>query len=211
MLLRGFGVRYNYWGVRSAARFAAREALNRAYLRRTVAAHAFTEWAARSFREDYGVAADHVHVLPPGVDTAARTPPASRPRRRLPRLLFVGGDFQRKGGDIVLEVYRARLRGRAQLDLVTRPGVVEPSDGVRVHLGLRPNDQRLRQLHQDVDLLVIPTRADCFGMAGLEAMAPDFRRSPVRWEAWPKCSQTAARGSTIHRTIPSGLATLSGN
>jgi glycosyltransferase involved in cell wall biosynthesis len=171
LLLRGFGAYYGYWGGRSAARFAVRDAVYRAYLRRTVAVHTFTEWAARSFRDDYGVPAGRVHVVPPGVDTTVWTPPASRPSNSLPRLLFVGGDFQRKGGDLLLDVFRARLRGRAELDVVTRPGVLEPSEGVRVHLGLRPNDERLRRLYQEVDVLVIPTRADCFGMAGLEAMA----------------------------------------
>src|SRR5215510_1655035 len=92
-LLRGFGAHYHYWGGRSEAKFALREALYRGYLRRTAAVHTFTEWAARSFREDYGVAADRIHVLPPGVDTSLWAPPASPPDNARPRLLFVGGDF----------------------------------------------------------------------------------------------------------------------
>ena len=170
--LRAFGAHYHHWGGKSAAKFAAREVLYRGFLRRVAAVHTYTQWAARSFREDYGVPAGRVHVLPPGVDVAHWTPPPDgRPARTRPRLLFVGGDFHRKGGDLLLDVHRARLADRAELDVVTRPGLAEPGPGVRVHTGLSPNDDRLRRLYREADLLVVPTRADCFSMAGLEALA----------------------------------------
>jgi glycosyltransferase involved in cell wall biosynthesis len=169
--LRAFGHHYGYWGGRSAVKFAARELVYRRFLRRVAAVHTYTEWAASSFRDEYGVRADRVHVLPPGVDTAFWTPADRRPSGGAPRLLFVGGDFVRKGGDLLMDVYRERLRGRAELDVVTRPETVEAQPGVRVHTGLRPNDERLLHLYRMADVLVVPTRADCFSMAGLEAMA----------------------------------------
>ena len=169
--LRAFGAHYHHWGGRSAARFALREAVYRGFLRRVAAVHTYTEWAARSFREDYGLPAEWLHFLPLGVAVAWWTPAEALPASPPPRLLFVGGDFHRKGGDLLLDVFRARLRGRAELDVVTRPDTVEPEPGVRVHTGLTPNDSRLRLLYRRADLLVIPTRADCFSMAGLEAMA----------------------------------------
>jgi glycosyltransferase involved in cell wall biosynthesis len=169
--LRAFGVHYNHWGGRSAAKFALREALYRGFLRRVAAVHTYTDWAARSFRDEYRVPADRVHVLPPGVDTSYWTPPAEGRSGATPRLLFVGGDFHRKGGDLLVDLCRERFRGRVELDVVTRPGLVEADDGIRVHTGLSPNDDNLRRLYQRCDVLVIPTRADCFSMAGLEAMA----------------------------------------
>ena len=50
----------------------------------------------------------------------------------LPRILFVGGDFVRKGGDSLLKVFRERLRHKAELVLVTRAHVAE-EPGVRVY------------------------------------------------------------------------------
>jgi glycosyltransferase involved in cell wall biosynthesis len=169
--LRAFGPHYNWWGGRSDLKFRLREMLYGAWLRRAAAIQAYTEWAARSLREDYGVPASRVHLLPPGVDTAFWTPAAEPPANRLPRLLFVGGDFHRKGGDLLLDVFRERFRGRAELHMVTGRGRPEEEPGVRVHTGLRPNDARLQRLYQECDLLVIPTRADCFSMAGLEGMS----------------------------------------
>jgi glycosyltransferase involved in cell wall biosynthesis len=89
----------------------------------------------------------------------------------LPRVIFVGGDFHRKGGDLLVDVYRKMFRGRLQLHVVTRRGQLDPEPGLNVHIGLTSNDRRLQRLYQDCDLLVIPTRADCFSIAGLEAMS----------------------------------------
>jgi glycosyltransferase involved in cell wall biosynthesis len=169
--LRAFGAHYDWWGGRSDLKFGVREALYSRWVRGAAAVQVYTEWAARSLREDYGVPASRLHLLPPGVDTDFWRPAAEAGGDRPPRLLFVGGDFERKGGDLLIEVFRARFRGRAELDVVTREGRVEAEPGVRVHAGLRPNDVRLQRLYQQSDLLVIPTRADCFSMAGLEGMS----------------------------------------
>lgn len=168
-LLRGFGAHYGYWGGRSGIKGRLRDWLHAACLRRATILNPWTEWAARSMRVDYGLPAERIRVLPPGVDTAFWRP-APRPPRTPARAIFVGGDFVRKGGDLLLSVFRSRFRGRLDLHLVTRDDVRE-EDGVHVHTGIAPNDPRLLQLYQQCDFLVIPTRADCFSMSGLEAMS----------------------------------------
>lgn len=169
-LLRSFGALYGHWGGRSRWKARMRDGLHAAVLGRARVVNAWSEWAARSMRDDYGVDPARLKVLPPGVDTAFWKP---RPRAAggRPRILFVGGDFARKGGDALVDVWRSRLRGRAELDVVTRPGAVAEEPGLRVHTGIEPNDPRLLELYQAADLVAIPTRADCFSMAGLEAMA----------------------------------------
>jgi glycosyltransferase involved in cell wall biosynthesis len=88
----------------------------------------------------------------------------------LPRLLFVGGDFIRKGGDLLLDVFRRRLRGRAELVLVTRANVPEES-GIRVHRDVQANSDLLRNLYATADVFVLPTRADCHSLVFIEALA----------------------------------------
>jgi glycosyltransferase involved in cell wall biosynthesis len=93
---------------------------------------------------------------------------ASR-NHELPRILFVGGDFERKGGALLLEVFRQRLRGRAELILVTRDEVrTEP--GVTVHHNVRANSPELRELYGTSDLFVLPTLADCYSLVLMEAL-----------------------------------------
>jgi len=128
-------------------------------------------WAAASLRRQ-GVSADRVHVLHPGVDLrewyVQRCADRSTAHDRL-RLLFVGGDFERKGGPTLLKVFRERFADRCELDLVT-PAHVEPSPGIRVHRA-EPNSALLHDLYAHADLFVLPTRADCFGHAAVEALA----------------------------------------
>ena len=168
--VRAFG-HYGRWGGRSDRKFRLRDSLYGLFVRRAAALQVWTNWARRSLRDDYGVPAERIHVLPPGLDTSFWTPAELEAPRPVPRTLFVGGDFQRKGGDLLLDVYRQRFRGRIELHLVTRRGIIAQEPGVEVHRGLRPNDGSLRRLYRRSDVLVIPTRADCFSMAGLEAMA----------------------------------------
>jgi glycosyltransferase involved in cell wall biosynthesis len=131
----------------------------------------WSEWARASFSRDYGVPDSRTAVVAPGVDLSEWTLPSSRRAYGgPPRLLFVGGDFVRKGGDLLLDVFRAHFRGRCELDLVTRDAVPgEP--GVRVHRGLTTGSPQLRQLYADADAFVLPTRGDCFSIATIEAMA----------------------------------------
>lgn len=131
---------------------------------------AWSAWVADSLRRQ-GVDDSRIRVLPPGVDLEQWKP---RPElRRAPdqrvRLLFVGGDFERKGGKVLLDVFRSRFAGRCDLDIVTRDEVM-PSPGVRVHRA-EPNSPLLRELVAQADLFVLPTRAECFGIATIEAMA----------------------------------------
>ncbi len=128
----------------------------------------WSHWAKQSFVEDYGCPEDRVAVIPPGVDVQ-RFGPGPRDHA-LPRLLFVGGDFVRKGGDLLIDVFRRRLRGKAELVLVTRSEVA-PEPGVTVHRDVSANSDTLRQLYATADIFVLPTRADCFSLVSLEAAA----------------------------------------
>jgi glycosyltransferase involved in cell wall biosynthesis len=127
-------------------------------------------WAADSLRRQ-GIPDERIRVLPPGLDLERWRPP-SQPNIRAGgplRLLFVGGDFARKGGWMLLDIFRRRFAGRCELDIVTREPVPS-SPHVRIHRA-EPNARSLRELYARADLFVLPTTADCFGHAAIEAMA----------------------------------------
>jgi glycosyltransferase involved in cell wall biosynthesis len=133
----------------------------------------WSHWAAEAIMKQFGVPEGRIRVVPPGVNLAEWTPQAAAGGKHADgpaRLLFVGGDFARKGGPLLLDVFRARLRGRCELHLVTREPI-EPEPGVFVYRDLGPNDPRLHRLYETSEALVLPTRADCFSLASIEAMA----------------------------------------
>ena len=110
----------------------------------------WSQWAKDSLVADYGVSAEKITVIPPGIDTGrwdfdrAGAADAGRPVN----LLFVGGDFARKGGDTLLAAF-ARLPPSAtsHLHIVTKTdGVGDGLPNVTVHRDVAPNSEPLLRL-----------------------------------------------------------------
>jgi glycosyltransferase involved in cell wall biosynthesis len=149
---------------------ALKHALVRRTFQRASLCIGWSEWARRSFAMDYHIPDAATRVLPPGIDLSRWTFPLRDSSCRRPRLLFVGRHFVRKGGDLLLEIFRTRLRGRADLDIVTGDDVAN-EEGVRVHRNISSGSSALVNLYRRATVFVLPTRGDCFSMASLEAMA----------------------------------------
>jgi glycosyltransferase involved in cell wall biosynthesis len=151
---------------------AMRRALERAMWHSVTLFTPWSRWVADGLRKG-GVPDDRIHVLPPGIDLSQWAPRPGRGQVSAEegplKLLFVGGDFVRKGGPILLDLMRGPLAGRCTLDIVTREPVPEVP-GVLTHR-LEANDPQLRELYQRADLFVLPSQAECFGIAAIEAMA----------------------------------------
>jgi len=188
---------------------ATKAAVNRrAYL----AAAALVTWsrlAADSLEADYGVAASRVRVIPPGVDLALFRPPdesAVRARRDgLVRVLFVGGDFGRKGGPDLL----AALQGvpEAELDVVTgsEVGPVPASVRCRVHRGLRPGDPALLDLYRRADVFALPSLGDCLPQVLAEAAASGLPLVATGAGAMPEIVHDGRNGFIVRAGSPSDL------
>lgn len=146
----------------------AKRAVAASLFRRAAVLLPWSNWAARSLIDDYGVDPERVVVVHPGVDTDLWSP-APRDNVRTPRLVFVGGDFERKGGSDLLDWYRRSGRRSCSLTIVTRSAVAE-EEGVTV-VRADNNSDSLRQLLRSADLFVLPTRADSFNLAAVEAMS----------------------------------------
>jgi glycosyltransferase involved in cell wall biosynthesis len=140
------------------------------------------EWAKDSLVDDYGISADKVLVIPPGVDlekwnfslNSNNKSIEYTPKNPL-RLLFVGGDFARKGGYTLLEAFLNSLDGDFRLDIVTRDTSLKRElsgiENIGLYCDLTPNSERLKQLYAQADIFVFPTQADCLPSAISEAMA----------------------------------------
>ena len=130
-----------------------------------------SHWAARSAIQDYHVEPEHVYVIPMGVnlDTVpARGIAAARKLSATCHLLFVGLDWQRKGGDIAFEALLKLEEMGIEAEL-TICGCVPPLGMEHPRMKVTPyldkNDERqarqIEQLYTLADFLLLPTRADC--------------------------------------------------
>jgi glycosyltransferase involved in cell wall biosynthesis len=168
----------------------------------------WSEWAKSSLVADYGVSPDRVTVIPPGIDTERWTFPARRTGKGAVNLLFVGGDFERKGGDTLLEAFRLLPASlKAHLHLVTRtPGIGEGMPGVTVHQNLKPNSEGLLRLYAEADLFVFPTRGDCLPLAVMEALAAGLPVVTTSVAALPEAVTHAETGWIVPPDDPAAMA-----
>ncbi len=155
-----------------------------ALCRATVAIYA-SEWAAESAVRDYGVDRAKIRVIPFGANLPVTRTDfeidriiANR-RGDLCRLLFVGVDWKRKGGDVALRITkRLNDRGiRAELTIVgATPEVPEKMKDLVNVVGFVSKStaegrETLHQLFAASHFLLMPSRAECFGVVFAEAAA----------------------------------------
>jgi glycosyltransferase involved in cell wall biosynthesis len=189
---------------RSGAVRMLKHGLVRRTFQRAALCVGWSAWAQRSFIADYGIPEAKTRVVPPGIELARWQLPAARPNNALPRVLFVGGHFMRKGGDLLLDVFRSQLRGRCELDLVTRDPIPE-EPGVRVHRGMQPGSPELLALYAGSDLFALPTRGDCFSIASIEAMAMGLPVVVTAVGGIPEIVEEGRSGHLIAPGDPRGL------
>ncbi len=140
-----------------------------------------SDWAAETARAHYTVDPAKVHVVPFGANVddarsadAVDAAIAARPFEPC-RLLFVGVDWERKGGDVALAAARAlHERGRpTELHVV---GCDPPPDAPAyvvahgfVSKSTADGRRRLDELFSRAHFLILPTRADCVPVVYAEA------------------------------------------
>jgi glycosyltransferase involved in cell wall biosynthesis len=168
---------------------------------------ATSDWAARTVREDYPDCVTDITVmpnpvpLPPGSDgwiaeRHARAHNGGVP----PRVLFVGGDFPRKGGFDLLDVWaHARFHERATLDIMTNwaidAGALPPA--VSLHRGIAAHTDAWHALWRAADIFVLPTRDEAFGIVFQEAGAAGLPAIGTRMNAVPEIVRDADTGLLV--------------
>ena len=135
-----------------------------------------SQWAADSAVNDYGFDPSNVHIAPLGANVPRERHEESEIARVIDarsndelRLLFLGVQWVRKGGDHALavaeELHRRGLPVKLQLvgalpdDGRTLPDYVEPLGFISK--GTPEGMERIANLLDDSHMMVLPTRADC--------------------------------------------------
>jgi glycosyltransferase involved in cell wall biosynthesis len=129
---------------------------------------AWSQWAVESLVADYCVERDSVLVAHPGAGDAFFAIERGAGQRK-PVILFVGGDFERKGGPALLRAWREIAQEADLIVVGDAPLADEP--GLRVERNVRPGSEQLHALYRDADVFCLPTLGDCTPVVIGEAMA----------------------------------------
>jgi glycosyltransferase involved in cell wall biosynthesis len=177
-LVRDYYPAYSHLSARSSREL---DSFERAAIQRAALLLFPSQWAARSAVADYQADPAKIHVAPFGADLDS-PPPASivetRQRTDRCRLLFLGTDWRRKGGDIAVETLVKLEEMGVEAELVVcgcvpPPQVTHPRLRVIPYLNKQDERQRkeLEDLYLNSDFLLLPTRSDCTPMVFCEAAA----------------------------------------
>lgn len=143
-----------------------------------------SQWAAQSAVRDFGASERSVAIAPFGAgfdELPSRFEVLRDINGRgsdICRLLFIGLEWERKGGPLALEIVESlnRLGVAARLDVIgVAQDEVPASACVKVHGKLRKDDAAQRglllRLLREAHYLCVPSRAECFGIVYAEASA----------------------------------------
>lgn len=152
-------------------------------LRRAARLYPMSRWAAASLEQDCGIPEERIEVMPPSLDLAQFGSPA--PSGGRPKVLFIGNDFHRKGGDRLRRWVTEPLAGTCELHIVSQdPQARVGGDGV-VHHGRVEHAELMGRLMPRMDIFCLPTRSDMSpqvlteaAAAGLPTVASDLGGIP---------------------------------
>lgn len=144
---------------------------NRAILRLVRHGHHFlcvSNWYLNALQNEYAIPKGQITLLPTGIDGSFWKEKRQALDTKF-RILFIGNDFVRKGGDLLVEIAQRPEFEEVEFHFVTQhyPSIIPPN--ASFYNDIPPNSKELLSLMHLCDLFVMPTRADCSSFALLEA------------------------------------------
>lgn len=148
----------------------------------------FSQYLRQSFITDYHVPAHRVFCVGSGINIAADATTKISQDYSVPRILFVGVEFERKGGPQLLQAFR-RVSERipnAELHIVGPGSLENLPKGVCFHghlsKAIPEQREKLESLYRSSSLFVLPSLYEPFGIAPLEAML--YKVPCIVTDAW---------------------------
>lgn len=123
-----------------------------------------------SLMDDYGIAAAKIHVIGAGANLTLPDLAFVGPRNEK-RVLFIGSDFRRKGGDVLLAAWPMVLQRVPDAELmILGPAPTPLPPNVETNEGRWDPLRVVRELRQ-TSVFVMPSRCETWGDVFIEAMS----------------------------------------
>lgn len=139
-----------------------------------------SDWAKQSAIQDYHIPENRITVQPLGanLDTIPPVSSLKKEKGKVCQLLFIGVEWERKGGQIALDTFYALKNEGMDVQLTIigcRPPLSLTDKGIRVIPFINKENETEAAIFNDIlrqaDFLILPTRAECAGLVFCEASA----------------------------------------
>ncbi len=195
------------FGRLSPLEVAACVAQQRDILERCTVLFPRTEWCAASLEEDYGISHERLVITGAGANFDRVLPERGPHDGRT--VLFVGRDWQRKNGPLVLDAFRIARKARPdlRLEVIGPSGMSVDEPGVE-WVGALDGERRgeLERRYLKASLYLCPSRFEPFGIAILEAMSAGCPAVALDRGAAREIIDDGVTGSLLRDDEPSTLA-----
>jgi len=164
-----------------------------------------SEYLRQSFINDFSVPTNKVVCIGAGINLK-KFPPAIIKDYRKKNILFIGIDFIRKGGFVLLEAFKLVRKKipSAKLHIIgPKKSAVDPKypSGVICHGFLSRNNsfhvEKFDEIVRDSSLFVMPSLYEPFGIAPLEAMANQIPCIVTNNWAFPEMVKPGVNGDLV--------------
>ncbi|OYX86482.1 MAG: hypothetical protein B7Y83_01160 [Flavobacteriales bacterium 32-34-25] len=133
----------------------------------------FTDNLKGNLQDVYGVSRDKLFSVPIPLDfeNYYQVP---QEVGTIPKVLFVGGEFYRKGGNHILNAWDSKLKGKCELTILTN-SEIEEKEGIKVFNSVSKGTQEHISIFQSSDIFILPTDRDAYpivlGEAAVSSLA----------------------------------------
>lgn len=135
-----------------------------------------SRWLADSFVNDFKIDATKVIPVGAGINLPRIKDPVTKNPGN-PKILFVGKDFERKGGYVLLEAFKdvKKVIKNVELIIAGPTDIQDLPEGVKCegYISKNTNEglEKLLTLYSEASIFVLPSLYEPFGIAFAEAMA----------------------------------------
>ena len=159
--------------------------------------YTFSDWARKIYIQ-HGVPREKVDVIAPGFDVPAL--PVRRRDKDEINFLFIGREFKRKGGPLLVEAFARLKESHKNVSLTVITGAQEE---VRQVPGLKvlPFTDRAKlygEIYPSADVFVMPTEAEGWGFTNAEAMSFGLPVISTNIGAIPEIVQSRVTGLLVN-------------
>jgi glycosyltransferase involved in cell wall biosynthesis len=139
-----------------------------------------SEWATNSVIQDYKIGREKISVIPfgPNLEHLPAQIEMNWQRKDVCKLLFLGVDWKRKGGNIALaaldELERLGMKGHLTIIGCIPPVVIDKTKITVIpflNKNIAEEEKELFAQIEQADFFILPTRAECAGIVFCEASA----------------------------------------